>query len=134
MFGMATNDPYTSSAEGWEVNHKRVYRLYCEEGLNLRARKPKPWVSAAYRTGREDALGLDESWSMDFVSDSLFDGRGFRDECLNVNWFLSLPDARNKIEAWRVEYNKWRPHSSLGNMTPRDFARSAAQREARMRP
>ena len=42
----------------------------------------------------------------------------FRDECLNVNWFLSLEDARQKIEAWRLDYNEYRPHSSLGNMTP----------------
>ena len=46
----------------------------------------------------------------------------FRDECLNVNWFLSLEDARDKIEAWRQDYNCFRPHSSLGNMTPSEFA------------
>ncbi len=48
----------------------------------------------------------------------------FRDECLNVNWFLSLEDARDKIDAWRVDYNEYRPHSSLGNRSPRDYARS----------
>jgi putative transposase len=42
----------------------------------------------------------------------------FRDECLNVNWFLSLEDAEQKIEAWREEYNAFRPHSSLNNQTP----------------
>jgi putative transposase len=42
----------------------------------------------------------------------------FRDECLNVNWFLSLEDAKEKIEAWRKEYNEFRPHSSLDNQTP----------------
>jgi putative transposase len=42
----------------------------------------------------------------------------FRDECLNTNWFLSLEDAREKIESWRREYNEWRPHSSLDNLTP----------------
>jgi len=42
----------------------------------------------------------------------------FRDECLNVNWFLSLEDASFKIEAWRQEYNSFRPHSSLEGMTP----------------
>ncbi len=46
------------------------------------------------------------------------------DECLNVNWFLSLEDARDKIEAWRVDYNEYRPHSSLGYRTPRDYIRS----------
>ena len=46
----------------------------------------------------------------------------FRDECLNVNWFLSIEDAREKIEAWREEYNEFRPHSSLGGLTPGQFA------------
>lgn len=46
----------------------------------------------------------------------------FRDECLNVNWFLSIEDARDKIEAWRQDYNEFRPHSSLENMTPSRFA------------
>ena len=47
----------------------------------------------------------------------------FRAECLNEHWFLSLDDAREKIEAWRVSYNEHRPHSSLGNRTPAEFAR-----------
>ena len=42
----------------------------------------------------------------------------FRDECLNAHWFLSLEDAREKIEFWRQEYNAFRPHSSLGGLTP----------------
>jgi putative transposase len=42
----------------------------------------------------------------------------FRDECLNVHWFLSLTDAQEKIEHWRQEYNGFRPHSSLQNLTP----------------
>jgi len=46
----------------------------------------------------------------------------FRDECLNVHWFMSLEDAREKIEIWRCDYNEFRPHSSLGNMTPNEFA------------
>ena len=45
----------------------------------------------------------------------------FRDECLNVNWFLSMEDAREKIEKWRKDYNEFRPHSSLGDLTPRQF-------------
>jgi len=49
-----------------------------------------------------------------------FNGR-FRDECLNENWFLSLEQARRIIEAWRVDYNTRRPHSSLGYLTPEEF-------------
>lgn len=40
-----------------------------------------------------------------------------RDEFLNVNWFLSIEDAKMKVEAWRKDYNDFRPHSSLGIMT-----------------
>ena len=47
-----------------------------------------------------------------------------RDECLNMNWFLSMEDARAKIESWRREYNEFRPHSSLGERTPSEFAGS----------
>ena len=42
----------------------------------------------------------------------------FRDECLNVNWFLSLEDAQEKIEAFKDDYNGFRPHSSLCGLTP----------------
>ena len=44
-----------------------------------------------------------------------------RDECLNLHWFLSLRDAREKIESWREDYNRVRPHSSLGNLTPAEY-------------
>jgi putative transposase len=52
-----------------------------------------------------------------------FNGK-FRDECLNEQWFLSLNDAREKIEAWREEYNERRPHSSLGMRSPKEFSES----------
>jgi putative transposase len=42
----------------------------------------------------------------------------FRDECLNINWFLSLEDAKEKINAFKEEYNHFRAHSALGNLTP----------------
>ena len=45
----------------------------------------------------------------------------FRDECLNLHWFLSLEDAREKIEAWRREYNGFRPHLSLEGLTPDEY-------------
>ena len=49
-----------------------------------------------------------------------------REECLNVNWFQNLFDARRKIAAWRVEFNEQRPHSSLGYKTPKEFAQLQA--------
>lgn len=196
--------------EGWHVNHKRVYRIYCEEGLHLRRKRPRRHVSAAHRLQQPGAEYPNACWSMDFMADCLFDGRRFRvltvvdncsreclaaepgqslkgedvvaimdrlvtergaperiqcdngsefvskvmdrwayengvtiyfsrlgkptdnamiesfngtlrDECLNVNWFLSLEDARDKIEEWRIEYNEFRPHSSLENLTPQEF-------------
>ena len=50
-----------------------------------------------------------------------FNGR-LREECLNTHWFLSLEDARDKIEAWRQEYNEGRPHTSLGYLTLLEFS------------
>ena len=197
--------------EGLVVNHKRVRRLYREEGLNLRIKRPRRHVSAAHRVERIQATTANEVWSMDFVSDALFDGRRLRaltlldvftrealaivvdkgitgeqvadaldaviamrgapkrirvdngpefvsnaldrwayehgvtldfsrpgkpidnafvesfngrlrEECLNAHWFLSLDDAKAKIEAWRRFYNESRPHSALGDRTPREFA------------
>lgn len=203
--------------EGWNVNHKRVYRIYCEEGLNLRRKRSKKHKRENLRVTRGNILNINDCWGMDFVSDSTFQGRHFRiltivdifsreclgldvnqgikgndvvvlleqikslrgvprsircdngpefvskildkwayenkveldfsrpgkptdnafvesfngslrDECLNTNWFLSLDDARDKIEAWRVDYNEYRPHSSLDNRTPSDYARTALLR------
>ena len=64
--------------EGWVVNHKRVYRLYRNDGLSLRLKKPRRNVSAANRDRQLAALAANEMWSMDFVSDALFDGRRLR--------------------------------------------------------
>ena len=51
-----------------------------------------------------------------------FEGAGRRDECLKENWFSTLQEARQIIEAWRVDYNQVRPHSSLGDLAPEEFA------------
>ena len=192
--------------EGWQVNHKRVYRLYCLEGLRMRPKRPRRHVSSRRRDFRTQASRPDERWAMDFMSDELFDGRRIRmltivdhftseslaievdgslggqrvvealwgrkpktisidngpeftskrldqwaylngveldfsrpgkptdnamieafnarlrAECLNESWFLSLEDAREKIEGWRRHYNGERPHSALGNLAPEAFA------------
>lgn len=202
--------------DGLVINHKRVYRLYREEGLMVRRKKRKKLVSAA-RVGLEPATRPNERWTMDFVEDALADGRQlrtltivdefsrecprievdtslpglrvvrvldelaaarggnpgsllvdngpefigkaldlwayqrgvalhftrpgkptdkphvesfngkFRDECLNMNYFVSVSDACRIIEEWRVDYNTNRPHSALNNLTPAEFlARVAA--------
>lgn len=61
-----------------------------------------------------------------------FNGR-LRDECLNDELFFSIEDARRKLETWRIDYNTNRPHSSLGDMSPREYARGHLQ-EAAIRP
>ena len=198
--------------EGWQVNRKRVYRLYRDAGLAVRRRKRKR-IGFFERKPLPKPTSANVSWSMDFVADGLISGRRlrcltivddctreclaievdtsitglrvqgvlerladsrglpasitvdngpefdgqvmdkwayrhgvhlsfirpgkpnenayiesfngkFRDECLNEHWFLSLAHARSIIEAWRLEYNTERPHSSLGNRTPEEFANS----------
>lgn len=58
-----------------------------------------------------------------------FNGR-LRDECLNEHWFMSMQHARSTIEAWRVEYNTERPHSSLDDQTPEEFRDAHASRRS----
>jgi putative transposase len=53
----------------------------------------------------------------------------FRDECLSTHWFLSLEYAKEKIERWREEYNNFRPHSSLADLTTDQVVR-----QCRLRP
>ena len=52
-----------------------------------------------------------------------FNGK-FRDECLGMQWFKNRIDAKVVIESWRRMYNGVRPHSSLNNLTPTEYARS----------
>ncbi len=202
--------------EDWAVNHKRVYRIYRQAGLNLKRRRPRRARAAEHRAQRADVTRPNECWAMDFMSDALFDGRRFRvftaidtfnreclelhagqsikgadvagilerlvtryglperiqvdhgsefvskaldrwayehdvslsfsrpgkptdnafiesfnarlrDECLNVNWFLSLEDAREKIRFWRWDYNNLRPHSALGDVPPRTYAQGISE-------
>ncbi len=192
--------------EGWRVNHKRIHRLYREEGLSIRVKSKRKRVSTL-RISLPPAQRPQERWSLDCLTDSLADGRRFRvltivdnvsrvspaieagvsltgervvavlerlkgvigmpqriaidngpefiskaldawayrngvqlefsrpgkptdnafaesfngrfrDECLNQHWFASLEEARQIIEAWRVDYNTARPHRSLRQLTP----------------
>ena len=59
-----------------------------------------------------------------------FNGK-FRDECLGMQWFKSRADARVLIEDWRKEFNAVRPHASLGQLTPLEFARKVQATEQR---
>lgn len=201
--------------KGIKDNHKRIERIYREEGLQVRKRK-KRRQTAAPRIVMPTPTRPNERWSIDFVSDALADGRRFRcltiiddfsresvlihidrsipgnqvaqilddlsggrklpevivcdngpeftstsmdwwatergvklafihpgrptenafiesfngkfrDECLNENWFTSLKDAQEKIERWRHEYNRERPHSSLQGKSPEEFLKGFAE-------
>ena len=79
--------------EGWRINHKKVYSIYCQEGLNLRYKKRKKYISRA-RLPRGDVAAINQCWAMDFMSDALFNGRRFgiltmvdvySRECLNIH-------------------------------------------------
>ena len=78
--------------EGWKVNHKAIYRIYCQEGLNLRYKGKRKRISQA-RISKIGVNGINQCWAMDFMSDALFNGRRFRTltmldvysrECLNI--------------------------------------------------
>ena len=75
--------------EGWQVNVKRVYRLYAEESLQLRNKTPKRKVSAKLREERSVASEPNEVWAMDFTSDQFFDGRRIR--------ILTIIDAFSRL-------------------------------------
>ncbi len=89
--------------EGWRINHKRLYRLYQQAGLNLRMKRPRRRVSAAHRAARTDPMKVNQVWSMDFVSDALFNGKRFRTltlldvfsrECLAIHVDVSIRAER----------------------------------------
>lgn len=62
-----------------------------------------------------------------------FQGK-LRDECLNGHWFLNLADARQTLAEWRTTYNRIRPHSALGYVTPEEFARAELRRVEEPQP
>jgi len=97
--------------EGHQDNVKRVYRLYREEGLSLRLKRPRRNRAAKLRQPKQLAWAINEIWSMDFVADALFDGRKLRmltvvdcytRECLAIDVGQSLKgedvvDSLNRI-------------------------------------
>jgi putative transposase len=94
--------------EGFKDNHKRVYRVYREEGLNLRSKRPRRSRSGAHRLERVDTPAINRVWSMDFLQDALFNGQRFRilaivdnysKKCLSLLVGKSLrgEDVRNEL-------------------------------------
>ena len=96
--------------EGWKVNHKRVERLYREEGLSMRTRVPKRRKACRIRQVRPPVERINECWSMDFMADELFDGRRLR--------LLTIVDNFTR-ESLAIEANQ--------RITGRDVARTLAR-------
>ena len=89
--------------EGRLVNHKKVLRLYREEGLAVSRRRRKKHVAIA-RVPLPKPSARTERWSMDFVSDALFDGRPFRCFTLVDDFTRECPalEVAHSLPAWRV--------------------------------
>ncbi len=93
---------YLRNVKGYGWNHKRVYRIYRELELNLRI-KPRRRIKRDKPDALSVPLQVNDVWSMDFMSDSLNDGRTLRTfnviddynrECLTIDADLSLPSLR----------------------------------------
>ena len=104
--------------EGWDVGKDRLYRVYREEGLGLRRKRPWRHASAVHREVRTPAGHRNDVWSMDFVHDQLSDGRRFRAltlidvftrECLEieVGQNLGAEDVVRVLE--RLKYDRGVP-------------------------
>ena len=91
--------------------------LVVDNGPELRGRDLERW---AYEHGVK-LFFIDPGKPMQNGSIESFNGR-FREECLDQSWFTSLTEACRIIEAWRVDYNEQRPHTSLRMATPAAFA------------
>jgi len=103
--------------EALTIEHGRPKALRTDNGPEFTSRAVEAW---AYRNEvRLDFIQPGKPMQNAFVYS--FNGR-FRDECLNEHWFESLAEAREAIEEWRLDYNQVRPHSSLGDLTPEEYA------------
>jgi putative transposase len=102
-----------------DVARERGYpdMLVVDNGPELRGRDLEHW---AYENGVK-LFFIDPGKPMQNGSIESFNGR-FREECLDQSWFTSLAEARRVIEAWRLDDNLQRPHTSLRMRTPATFA------------
>ena len=97
--------------------------LRSDNGPEFVSRAVLQWVSKA---GIETAP-IDPGKPWQNGANESFNGK-FRDECLGMQWFKNRIDAKVAIEDWRQSYNEVRPHSSLKNLTPAEYARSLSTR------
>ncbi len=97
-------------------------KVRVDNGSEFTSKRLDQW---AYLNGvRLDFSRPGTSTDNELIED--FKGR-LRTECLNENWFMSLSDAKQKVDAWKMHYNEDRPHSALGNLAPEEFAASSGQ-------
>lgn len=92
-------------------------RIVCDNGSEFTSRAFDAWAYS--RDIKLEYIQPGKPVQNCFVESFL---GSFRDECLNLHWFLSLRDARMEIERWRQDYNRVRPHSALGDLSPAEFA------------
>ncbi len=95
--------------------------IRCDNGPELTSRHFLAWCIER----KIDLVHIEPGKPVQNAHVESFHGK-LRDECLNASWFGNLFAARAKIGAWRREYNEERPHSSLGYLAPREFARRIA--------
>ena len=148
----ACRRPLVSNFDGGRSIHTRMpLRFYPERSQTGRKVADQLTKIVALRgapesitsdNGSEFAGKAMEIWShqagakLDFIRPGKPVGNGFvesfngrlRDECLNVEVFLTVADAQRKLEQWRSDFNGNRPHSSLDDRTPAEFAAVAAGR------
>jgi putative transposase len=102
------------------AEHGKPHTITVDHGTEFTGRVLDDW---AYRRGvLLDFIRPGKPVENCFIES--FNGK-LRDECLNANQFLSIEDARSKIEAWRMDYNHLRPHSSLGHRSPAEYLERA---------
>ena len=108
--------------DGFEVNHKRVERLYREEGLSLRRRRRRKRLSHL-RVARERPVAANQTWAVDFIHDSLISGRRFRAfvvldewsrESLAIEVDVSLTGERCNQSTGTAAYDAWTTHGDSG--------------------
>ena len=103
---------------------RRLKAIAALKGVSMRGFAGKAMDEWAYRRGIKLSF-IRPGKPVENAFAESFNGR-LRDECLNINWFMSVRHAREIIESWRQDYNEVRPHSSLKGKTPKEFAGSMA--------
>jgi putative transposase len=113
-----TADKLLSVIEQLVVRHGQPLHLRMDNGPELLSWALRDWCR--FTGTRTIYIEPGSPWENPFVES--FNGRA-RDELLNIEEFATLSEARVIVEAWRIEYNTYRPHSSLGGLTPAEFKR-----------